>query len=92
MDVHITYANLNTIQDLNPYSIEHLICTGLMLQLNINQTQYTRFTDSAGVRIAVTHHNELVRPDVFGAGISPGKVAFMGIMKVFTSDRTWLFS
>ena len=65
------------------------VCRGMMVQLNINQTQYPVFTDAVGVRIAVTPHNELPRPDVFGFGIPPGKVAFMAIKKVITSSLTF---
>ena len=59
-------------------------CSGLMLQLNINQTLYPAFTESAGVRLAVTAHHELPQPDLYGHGIPPGKVAFIGIKKVIT--------
>ena len=55
-----------------------------MLQLNINQTLYPAFTESAGVRLAVTAHHELPQPDLYGHGIPPGKVAFIGIKKVIT--------
>ena len=56
---------------------------GLEMELFINQDQYPGFVAEAGVRLAIHHQHEFPHVQSYGLGIPPGKVALVGVWKVW---------